>query len=315
MSRPVLTTRALIAAGAAALLIEPTTAVATPAAPAPAAPAPAPAAPGATFTALSAGAAPTGSTANAWGTVPGGANASVWTEVKIGSSWSRSQTRTANGSGYFAIPLTYGASSPGTHQWRVGARTANGVQYSAAFTFQRVARPSVNHATSKPTGQRTYAWGGAQPNSTVFSQALVNGRWSTSQTTRSDVRGGYTVPLTYGQNSTGTITFRIGSHTPAGALYTGAFSIKRVPAGPAIDLSREAMWDRIAKCESGNRWNINTGNGYFGGLQFNLATWRSVRGQDFAAYPHQATRAQQITVANRLYAKRGLQPWECGWAA
>jgi hypothetical protein len=78
-----------------------------------------------------------------------------------------------------------------------------------------------------------------------------------------------------------------------------------------LDLSRAAMWDRIAKCESGNRWNINTGNGYYGGLQFNLATWRSVGGTDFAAYPHQATREEQITVANRLYAKRGTSPWSC----
>ncbi|MGO1385242.1 MAG: transglycosylase family protein [Arachnia sp.] len=78
-----------------------------------------------------------------------------------------------------------------------------------------------------------------------------------------------------------------------------------------INMARESMWDRIAKCESGNNWSINTGNGYYGGLQFNLATWRSVSGQDFAAYPHHASRAEQITVANRLYAKRGTQPWSC----
>ncbi len=87
------------------------------------------------------------------------------------------------------------------------------------------------------------------------------------------------------------------------------------PRGGALDLSRAAMWDRIAKCESTNRWNINTGNGYYGGLQFSLSTWRSVGGTDFAAYPHQATREEQITVANRLYAKRGLQPWGCRHAA
>ena len=71
------------------------------------------------------------------------------------------------------------------------------------------------------------------------------------------------------------------------------------------------MWDRIAKCESGNNWSINTGNGYYGGLQFNAATWRSVNGQDFASLPHQASREQQITVANRLFAIRGTQPWAC----
>jgi len=82
-----------------------------------------------------------------------------------------------------------------------------------------------------------------------------------------------------------------------------------------LDLSRAAMWDSIARCESTNNWSINTGNGYYGGLQFNLATWRSVGGTDFAPRPDLATREEQITVANRLYAQRGLQPWSCRWAA
>ncbi|MFV0428237.1 MAG: transglycosylase family protein [Arachnia sp.] len=78
-----------------------------------------------------------------------------------------------------------------------------------------------------------------------------------------------------------------------------------------INLAREAMWTRIAQCESTNNWSINTGNGYYGGLQFNLQTWLSVGGDDFAYYPHQASRAEQITVANRLYEIRGTQPWSC----
>lgn len=84
-------------------------------------------------------------------------------------------------------------------------------------------------------------------------------------------------------------------------------------AGPSagLNLARAAMWDRIARCESTSNWSINTGNGYYGGLQFNLQTWLSVNGDDFAYYPHQASRAEQITVANRLYAKRGTQPWSC----
>jgi uncharacterized protein YabE (DUF348 family) len=81
--------------------------------------------------------------------------------------------------------------------------------------------------------------------------------------------------------------------------------------GVGINLARAAMWDRIARCESGNNWHINTGNGYYGGLQFNLASWNSNGGRDFAAYPHQASRAQQITVANRYYAKAGTSPWTC----
>ncbi|MFD0867371.1 transglycosylase family protein, partial [Tessaracoccus lubricantis] len=101
---------------------------------------------------------------------------------------------------------------------------------------------------------------------------------------------------------------------PAAAPPLAGVPVETAPQLPAhlrIDLSRAATWDRIAQCESGGRWNINTGNGYYGGLQFNLATWRSVNGGDFAAYPHQATREEQITVANRLYAQRGFQPWSC----
>ncbi len=81
--------------------------------------------------------------------------------------------------------------------------------------------------------------------------------------------------------------------------------------GVGINLARAAMWDRIARCESGGNWRINTGNGYYGGLQFNLASWNSNGGRDFAAYPHRASRAQQITVANRYYAKAGTSPWTC----
>ncbi len=86
-------------------------------------------------------------------------------------------------------------------------------------------------------------------------------------------------------------------------------------SGKGLNLARAAMWDRIAKCESGNRWHINTGNGYYGGLQFSKASWVANGGRDFAALPHQASRAEQITVANRYYAKAGLQPWGCRHAA
>jgi len=86
-------------------------------------------------------------------------------------------------------------------------------------------------------------------------------------------------------------------------------------SGKGINLARAAMWDRIAQCESGGRWNINTGNGYYGGLQFARASWDANGGRDFAAYPHQASRAEQITVANRYYARAGLQPWGCRHAA
>ncbi len=73
-------------------------------------------------------------------------------------------------------------------------------------------------------------------------------------------------------------------------------------------------WDALAECESGGNWSINTGNGYYGGLQYNQQTWLAYGGDDFAPLPHQATREQQIAVGERTYADRGDQPWpSCGY--
>lgn len=60
---------------------------------------------------------------------------------------------------------------------------------------------------------------------------------------------------------------------------------------------RLAMWESLAQCESGGNWSINTGNGYYGGLQFLLQTWQYVGG---SGYPHQATKEEQIYRAERL---------------
>jgi uncharacterized protein YabE (DUF348 family) len=86
-------------------------------------------------------------------------------------------------------------------------------------------------------------------------------------------------------------------------------------SGAGLNLANAAMWDRIAKCESGGNWHINTGNGYYGGLQFANASWRANGGTDFASRADLASRAEQITVANRYYAKAGLGPWGCAHAA
>ena len=86
-------------------------------------------------------------------------------------------------------------------------------------------------------------------------------------------------------------------------------------SGAGLNLANAAMWDRIAQCESGGNWHINTGNGYYGGLQFSASTWLANGGADFASRADLASREQQITVANRLYAKSGLGPWGCAHAA
>ena len=69
-------------------------------------------------------------------------------------------------------------------------------------------------------------------------------------------------------------------------------------------------WDAIAACESGGNWAINTGNGYYGGLQFNVGTWRANGG---SGMPHQASREEQIRVAENTLASQGIGAWPaCG---
>lgn len=71
-----------------------------------------------------------------------------------------------------------------------------------------------------------------------------------------------------------------------------------------------AAWDRVAQCESGGNWAINSGNGFYGGLQFSLGTWRAYGG---SGYPHQNSRDAQIRVAERVRVASGLGAWpHCG---
>ncbi|MDP3969116.1 MAG: transglycosylase family protein [Nocardioides sp.] len=70
------------------------------------------------------------------------------------------------------------------------------------------------------------------------------------------------------------------------------------PAAPAANFAGgSSVWDNLAQCESGGNWAINTGNGYYGGLQFNIDTWRAYGGP---GYPHQQSRETQIAIATKL---------------
>jgi len=68
-------------------------------------------------------------------------------------------------------------------------------------------------------------------------------------------------------------------------------------------------WKRLAQCESGQRWHINTGNGYYGGLQFSASTWRAFGGRKFAGNAHRASRAEQIRIAEKVRRHQGWGAW------
>jgi hypothetical protein len=100
----------------------------------------------------------------------------------------------------------------------------------------------------------------------------------------------------------------------AKVAFTGA-----VIGGGSLALAAHAAaatddeWDRVAGCESGHNWAINTGNGYQGGLQFSPGTWRAHGGGEYAPSAHLASREQQIAVAERVLATQGRGAWpSCG---
>ena len=96
-------------------------------------------------------------------------------------------------------------------------------------------------------------------------------------------------------------------------LSTAALAAATITPVVALDAPAHATptrtWDRLAQCESSGRWHIHTGNGYYGGLQISKGTWDGYGGRRFAAFPHRATKRQQIRIAERIQNGQGWNAW------
>ena len=88
------------------------------------------------------------------------------------------------------------------------------------------------------------------------------------------------------------------------ALSLGIGFSGAVPAEAAT-----SVWDKVAQCESGGNWKINTGNGFYGGVQFAASTWKAYGGKTYASQAHLATKAEQIAIARRVLAGQGPGAW------
>ncbi|MGW2418126.1 transglycosylase family protein [Streptomyces sp. NPDC001709] len=94
---------------------------------------------------------------------------------------------------------------------------------------------------------------------------------------------------------------------------TGAAVAAPLMAAGNASAATASEWDTVAQCESGGNWSINTGNGFYGGLQFSASTWAAYGGTAYAAQANQATKAQQIAVAEKVLASQGKGAWPvCG---
>jgi hypothetical protein len=91
---------------------------------------------------------------------------------------------------------------------------------------------------------------------------------------------------------------------PAPGAALGA-AVPPLQRRPEVADAIGAVWTRLAQCESGGEWGTATGNGYYGGLQFDLPTWRDFGGTAYAPRPHEASREEQVAVASRVRDARG----------
>ena len=164
---------------------------------------------------------------------------------------------------------------------------------------QEVGRKTIKNAVATITRVGTYvAPVVVQPDPTT--QAQTSDQQSTQQ-----------------QSSTqqSTSSQQQSSSAPSTTSSQPAPTTSAAPAAKSGSSGWSVNWDAIANCESTNNWSINTGNGYYGGLQFDEGTWLSNGGGAYAPRADLATKAQQIAIAEKVYAARGLQPWSCGYAA
>ncbi|MEV0241439.1 transglycosylase family protein [Streptomyces sp. NPDC050674] len=103
--------------------------------------------------------------------------------------------------------------------------------------------------------------------------------------------------------------------TRAAALagVTGVAIAAPLMAAGNASAATASEWDAVAQCESGGNWSINTGNGYYGGLQFSASTWAAYGGTQYASTADQASKDQQIQVAEKVLASQGKGAWPvCG---
>ena len=114
---------------------------------------------------------------------------------------------------------------------------------------------------------------------------------------------GVRIPWRMDMTRTSRLLARIG-------IATTVVTIPLVFVAPAqAALLRQDPWDVVAQCESGGNWNTNTGNGYYGGLQFTPKTWNSYGGGTYATTANRATRSQQIAIAETVLRAQGWNAW------
>ncbi|HEY5882921.1 MAG TPA: ubiquitin-like domain-containing protein [Nakamurella sp.] len=172
---------------------------------------------------------------------------------------------------------------------------------------QTVEDSSVEEGVSTVTQQ-----GSAGKDSVTFEVTTTNGAESAkTEVSRTAVTPAQATIITVGTQQTYTAPAASSSSRSSSGSSSSSSSSSSAPASSG---SSGINWDGIAQCESTGNWSINTGNGYYGGLQFDNSTWASGGGTAYAPRADLASKEQQIAVAENVAASRGSSPWACAHA-
>ena len=192
---------------------------------------------------------------------------------------------------------------------RVAKTTVTQDEDVAQPADQQVEDSSMDEGTSTVTQQ-----GSAGKDSVTYEVTTTNGAESArTEVSRTTVTPAQATITAVGTKSTYTAP-AASSNSSSSSRSSGSSSSSGSSAAPVSSGSSGINWDGIAQCESTNNWSINTGNGYYGGLQFDNQTWASGGGTAYAPRADLATKEQQIAVAENVAASRGKSPWSCGYA-
>ncbi len=206
-----------------------------------------------------------------------------------------------------ASPASSGSGSPRQQQAAAGASSSSAtvtpIRSSAATTAAPTSSSTPSSSSTPASTPASSAATSSSPSrtagqaTTTFSAVPTSSGAAASESSSTGTTSSATAPAT---SSAGA------RHAPSG---NGSSTTAAAATSGGQGAAAGVVWDRIAQCESGGNWSINTGNGFSGGLQFTPATWKTYGGTAYAPAAFQASRAQQITVAGKVQAGQGWGAW------
>jgi uncharacterized protein YabE (DUF348 family) len=170
----------------------------------------------------------------------------------------------------------------------------------------RLEKGATRVDTSGKKGERTLTYTEVRNNGKVVSLKQTDSKVTTKPRNRVVLVGTKVKPKAVAPKKVAAKHQTSSKSSPTHSSKSRSTSPKKSSSSRAPRVASGSVWDKIARCESGGNWSINTGNGFYGGLQFTKSTWHAFGG---SGMPNHASRARQIAVAKKVQKSQGWGAW------